>query len=118
MVALHRDLLRLRREDPVFSAQKSEWMHGAVLGAEAFLLRFFGGIHGHRLLVVNLGRDLHLAPAPEPLLAPPDGARWEVLWSSEDPVYGGAGRPPVGKIGVWNISGHTAVVLNEKPNAS
>ena len=26
---------------------------------------------------------------PEPLLAPPEGLQWEVLWSSEDPDYGG-----------------------------
>ena len=37
-----------------------------------------------RLLLVNFGRDLHLDPAPEPLLAPPEGADWRVLWSSED----------------------------------
>jgi maltooligosyltrehalose trehalohydrolase len=43
---------------------------------------------------VNLGRTLHLDPAPEPLLAPPAGTRWVVRWSSEDPRYGGIGAPP------------------------
>ncbi len=68
---LHRDLLKLRRQDPVLSAQKRRGVDGAVLAPEAFLLRFFGEKGDDRLLLVNLGRDLHLDPAPEPLLAPP-----------------------------------------------
>jgi maltooligosyltrehalose trehalohydrolase len=40
---------------------------------------------------VNLGPDLRLTPCPEPLLAPPEGRRWELLWSSEDTRYGGSG---------------------------
>jgi maltooligosyltrehalose trehalohydrolase len=114
MLELHRDLLRLRREDPVFSAQRSDWMHGAVLGPEAFVLRFFGQQHGDRLIVVNLGRDLRLRPAPEPLLAQPRSGPWEMLWSSEDPKYGGSGRPPVRRAGNWNIPGHCAVVMYER----
>jgi maltooligosyltrehalose trehalohydrolase len=113
-VELHRDLLGLRREDPVFHAQRSDWIHGAVLGHSAFVLRFFGGTHGDRLLIINLGRDLHLRPAPEPLLAPPDEARWEILWSSEYPQYGGSGCPPMRKTGTWKVPGHCAVVMQSK----
>jgi maltooligosyltrehalose trehalohydrolase len=29
--ALHMDLIRLRKNDRVFSAQRSDWMHGAVI---------------------------------------------------------------------------------------
>jgi maltooligosyltrehalose trehalohydrolase len=47
------------------------------------------------LLLVNLGRALRLAPAPEPLLAPPPGRAWRLLWSSDDPRYGGDGTGPV-----------------------
>ena len=94
IVALHRDLLKLRREDPVFKAQRSDWIHGAVLGPEAFLLRFFSGEHGDRLLLFNLGRDVLLRPAPEPLLAPNDGTQWEVLWTSENPRYTNLPSPP------------------------
>jgi len=50
-LALHRDLLRLRRE-----LEPSAGIDGAVLGEEAFLLRF----GDDRLLIVNLGRDLAL----------------------------------------------------------
>ncbi len=110
--ALHRDLLRLRREDPVFRAQRPGMVDGAVLGPEAFVLRFFAEEGADRLLVVNLGRDLHLYPSPEPLLGPPEGCRWEVLWSSEDPPYGGGGTPPLEtEEEGWRIPGHAAVAL-------
>src|SRR5439155_9744743 len=42
VVDLHRDLLRLRREEPAFRAQRASGVDGAVLGPEAFVLRFFG----------------------------------------------------------------------------
>ena len=46
-----------------------------------------------RLLIVNLGIDLPLVGIPEPLLAPPVERKWRLLWSSEDPKYGGDGTP-------------------------
>jgi len=108
---LHRDLLRLRREDPVFSAQTPGGVDGAVLAEECLLLRFFGDVADDRLLLVNFGRDLHLDPAPEPLLAPPDGMTWQTLWSSEDPRYGGTGTPRLDSENNWRIPGHAAVAL-------
>ncbi len=109
--ALHRDLLKLRREDPVFRAQRQGSVDGAVLGHEAFVLRFFGDGGDDRLLLVNLGRDLELDPAPEPLLAPPEGMGWRTLWSSEDPAYGGAGTGPLETGNGWRLPGHAAVVM-------
>ncbi|MGH7320533.1 MAG: DUF3459 domain-containing protein, partial [Candidatus Rokuibacteriota bacterium] len=109
--ALHRDLLRLRHEDPVFSAQRPGGVDGAVLGPDVFVLRFFGEAHGDRLLLVNLGRDWRAEPAPEPLLAPPAGARWALLWSSEAPRYGGSGVAALDPDGAWVIPGHAAIVL-------
>ncbi len=110
--ALHRDLLRLRREDPVFRVQGKGWLDGAVLGPEAFVIRFFGENEGDRLLLVNLGVDLDLEPVPEPLLAPLTGLCWEVLWSSEDPRYGGGGAPPPeDEEGCWRLPGQAAVVM-------
>jgi maltooligosyltrehalose trehalohydrolase len=112
--ALHRDLLNLRRNDPVFHAsQKSCRIDGAVLSQDAFVIRFFGENPGDdRLLVVNLSRDIHLVPAPEPLLAPPEDCVWDTVWSSEDPRYGGLGMPPWPTKGNWYIQGESAVVLN------
>jgi maltooligosyltrehalose trehalohydrolase len=117
MYALHRDLIRLRREDPVFRAQRRGGLDGAVLGPEAFVLRFFGVQADDRLLVVNLGRDLALQPAPEPLLAPPEGMIWKILWSSEDPRYDGGGTAPLEGEAGWQIPGHAAVVLRPMAGA-
>jgi maltooligosyltrehalose trehalohydrolase len=61
---------------------------------------------------VNFGVDLHLDPAPEPLLAPPEGLRWKVLWSSEDPRYGGCGTFPPDTRDNWRIPGNAAVALS------
>jgi maltooligosyltrehalose trehalohydrolase len=118
--ALHRDLLKLRRDDPVFRAQRPRGLDGAVLADEAFVLRFFGDNHDDRLLLVNLGRDLHLDPAPEPLLAPPEGRGWEVLCSSEEPRYDGSGTAALETEENWRIPGHAAVVLRStaRPAAS
>jgi maltooligosyltrehalose trehalohydrolase len=109
--ALHRDLLRLRRDDAALGARGR--LDGAVLGPEAFLLRFFAEKPGEdRLLVVNLGMDLGLETVPEPLLAPPAGLRWSVLWSSEEPRYGGSGAPPPeDEHGCWRLPGAAAVVM-------
>jgi maltooligosyltrehalose trehalohydrolase len=114
--ALHRDLLRLRREDPVFRAQTPRGVDGAVLAAEAFVLRFFGA-GDDRLLLVNLGRDLRLGSAGEPLLAPLADKAWEILWSSEHPRYGGGGAAPVEAEGTWRVPGHAAVALALRPAA-
>lgn len=108
---LHKDLIRLRRHDSVFSKPRRQGVDGAVLGPDAFILRFFAGDEQDRLLLVNLGVDLKLSPAPEPLLAPLAGHVWRVQWSSEDPRYGGSGTPPLGGEAAWWIPGNAALVL-------
>ncbi|HEY0369421.1 MAG TPA: malto-oligosyltrehalose trehalohydrolase [Chthoniobacterales bacterium] len=109
---LHRDLLRLRREDPCFSAQQIGMLDGAVLGRDAFVLRYFSEEGDDRLLVVNFGRELRLDPAPEPLLAPPYDARWGMIWNSEATRYGGAGDPSsIDSDKNWRIPAECAVVL-------
>ena len=114
---MHRDLLRLRREDAVFASQAAQGIDGAVLGPEAFVLRFFDVGGDDRLLVVNFGRDLNLNPAPEPLLAPPLERLWTVLWSSEDCRYGGSGTPPLETRQNWLVPGHAAVALRPAPRS-
>ena len=108
--ALHRDLLALRRTDPVFGRRPCR-IDGAVLTDEAWMLRFFSPDGADRLLIVNLGRDLLLGPAPEPLLAPVEDQAWRLLWSSEAPLYGGSGGPVQDAAGDWLISGQSAAVL-------
>lgn len=136
---LHRDLLQLRRSERVIAQARRGSVDGAVLGPEALLLRFFspeasplsgsptrgaqesdGGTSleaflEERLLVVNLGRDLDLSHSPEPLLAPSEGAQgWEMIWSSEDPTYGGLGSFSPESPAGWKLLGHWAGLLRPR----
>jgi maltooligosyltrehalose trehalohydrolase len=104
--ALHRDLLRLRRD--LRSRGKGQF-DGAVLGPAALAIRFF---EDDRLLIVNLGRALRLDRIGEPLLAPPAAAAWRLVWSSEDPRYGGHGVPPVEtEDGAWVLPAEAAILV-------
>jgi len=108
---LHRDLIRLRRSDPVFRLQGSLGVDGAVLGPEAFVLRHYGDNGDDRIILVNLGGDFVYTPISEPLLAPPEGQGWQTLWSSESVDYGGDGTPePQGEAG-WQLPRQSTVVL-------
>lgn len=109
--ALHADLIRLRREDPVLRAPAKGSVDGAVLSASAFVLRYFNHEHGDRLLVVNLGHDLNYNPAPEPLLAAAEEKRWSILFSTENPKYGGWGTAPLETDVNWSFPGEAAVLL-------
>jgi maltooligosyltrehalose trehalohydrolase len=129
IATLHRDLLRLRREDPHLNGQRGLVFDGAVLSPHAFVIRWLSSswMHairtepdtgsqmptppGDRLLVANLGPDTTLDPAPEPLLAPPFGATWTALWSSEDPAYGGTGTPSLETEENWQLPGYSVVFL-------
>lgn len=117
LLQLHKDLLALRRSEPTFRrVQRRGDIDGAVLGLGAFVLRYFGSNHDDRLLICNLARDLPLDPAPEPLLAPPAGTRWQILWSSESTRYGGSGTsPPETEDEGWHIQGRAAIVLKPVP---
>ena len=110
--ALHRDLLHLRRSDPVIQRAGSQKPDGAVLTSNAFVLRFWGSDgEGDRLLAVNLGCDFELSPVPEPLLAPPPEMRWTLQWTSESVRYGGQGTPPLRVHANLHLLGESAVLL-------
>jgi maltooligosyltrehalose trehalohydrolase len=112
-LSLHADLLALRKNDPAFAMQRSDRIAGAVLGPEAFVVRFFSGPSGEgdRLLVVNLGAQLELLHVPEPLLASPRRDEWRVLFSTDDPKYLGPGIAQVEGEWGWRIPGEAAIVL-------
>jgi maltooligosyltrehalose trehalohydrolase len=112
---MHRYLLRLRREHPLFRLQQRRVIDGAVLGPSAFVLRWFADDGRDHLMLVNLGRDLHLRQAPEPLLAPPRGQRWALLWSSEDVRFGGGGTTDLETEDGWIIPGEAAFVVQPRP---
>ncbi len=111
VLALHRDLLELRRSDPVIRAQGAPGIDGSVLGEEALALRWFAPDGADRLLLLNLGADLVRPSIADPLLAPPEGRGWAVAWSSEHPRYGGRGSPPPFHPGGVRLAGHAAMLL-------
>ncbi len=115
---LHRDLLRLRREDAVFSAQSRENIDGAVLSPHAFALRYFEETGYDRLVVINLGADLHFVPAPEPLLAPRPDGYWVLLWSSDHPQYEGPGVVNPLTAEGWHIPAESATVFRIERNVA
>jgi maltooligosyltrehalose trehalohydrolase len=111
-LALHRDLLALRRDDPIFShMQRNGAVDGSILGKWSLAVRYFGEVgtktsSEDRLLLINLGVDEHFDVMSEPLLAPPLGKRWMVLLSTEDPKYGGVGFvPPETRDERWRLPG-------------
>ena len=108
--ALHADLIHLRHSDDVIG-DPAVRVDGAVLTPHAFVLRYFGGVAGDRLLVVNLGRDVDLTPAPEPLLAPLVNHGWGLVWSSESVRYGGRGTAAMNPHEEWRIPAECAVLF-------
>jgi maltooligosyltrehalose trehalohydrolase len=108
---LHRDLLRLRREQPSVAQQSRGSIDGAVLTEQAFVLRWLDS-RPALLLAVNLGTERFQITGSEPLLACDPDEEWAVLWSSEHPDYGGGGVvSPVDSEG-WSLPGMTAVLLH------
>jgi maltooligosyltrehalose trehalohydrolase len=114
-LALHHDLLALRRGDAVVGTGAR--VDGATLAGDALVLRYFGGEQGDRLLVVNLGADHDLTIVPEPLLAPPEAMRWELVWSSDAPCYGGPGVLAPETDAGWRLSAESAVLLAGRPRS-
>ncbi|HEX7861277.1 MAG TPA: malto-oligosyltrehalose trehalohydrolase [Verrucomicrobiae bacterium] len=112
---MYRDLLRIRREDRTIS--DPEFLDGAVLGENAFALRYFSAGEDDRLLIVNMGATLYLNVCPEPLLAPLQGKGWRALWSSEDPKYGGHGTPALETTVNWIIPGRATILMCPDENA-
>jgi maltooligosyltrehalose trehalohydrolase len=118
---LHRDLITLRRQDLTLwgaHARKDVRVEFSALNATCGWLRFFADDpHGDRLLLINLGPDVDWRCVTDPLLAPP--ARdtcWRVLWSSEDPGYGGHGTfEPEDEEHGWTIPGSAATLLAPRP---
>ena len=96
---------RFAAQTPSSPIRNIRGLDGAVLAPEAFLLRYFSESNGDRLLLVNFGTDLSLSPSPEPLLAPLPGAPWRIIWSSEDPRYGGLGTFPPETRDNWHSPG-------------
>jgi maltooligosyltrehalose trehalohydrolase len=108
---LHRDLLRLRREDAVLRdlGTARVRVESAAPTSTLLLLRYLADA-GDRLLVVNLADEYH-CPMNDALFAPPPQQRWSQAWSSEQLQYGGGGAVIVCDVDPWILPAATAVLL-------
>lgn len=107
--SLHKDLIHLRKNDPVLRKTSKKY-EASILGENSLLLRYFDEEEGDRMLIVNLGIEEILNPSPNPLLAPPEGFKWKIVWSSESPVYGGDGTAPL-NVPHWKLIGFSSQLL-------
>ena len=124
LVLLHRDLMQLRRNDPVLQdvGSPSVRIESSAPTTGILLVRYTrrnpsaasgspaSSADEERLLVVNLGDD-HTSPMNDPLMAPPRCGPWTLVWSSEHPQYGGGGTVPFVEAGRWLIRGQSAMLL-------
>jgi maltooligosyltrehalose trehalohydrolase len=54
-----------------------------------------------------------LHPASEPLLAQPSGCKWETLWTTESPRYGGRGTVAIASEERWLLPAESTVALRQ-----
>ncbi len=114
-ITLHRDLLKLRRSDPVLArlGTRDVEVESAAPTSGLVLIRYSAAA-GHRLIIVNLSHDV-LSSMNDALFAPPPKHQWQPMWHSEHPDYGGGGAPGFVETGRWLIRGGSATILGAAP---
>ncbi len=88
---LYRELLSLRRGDPVLSRGERAATRAFAVGAQILAVHRWLGT-AHRVLVANFGADASLPLADTPELEAMAGADWRLLLSTADRQFGGSGR--------------------------
>ncbi len=92
-LTLYRELLRLRREDPVLSVNDRARTDAFAASAQVVVIHRWNESE-HRVLVANFGQAVEIAPEwLERVEGGPDGG-WEVLLSTDERRFGGEGRKP------------------------
>ena len=112
--ALHRDLIEMRRTDPVLSrlGTADVTIESSAPGSRVLLIRYLSAL-GDRLVITNFGDD-HRAMMNDPLFAAPPDRPWKLTWTSDDPAYGGVGAVPFLNAGRWLLRGlSTALLVSE-----
>jgi maltooligosyltrehalose trehalohydrolase len=107
---LHRDLLTLRRADPVLAELGTAAVNveTVALTDDVLVLRYQRSDGAPRLLIVNFGADWTMPLMNDPLLAAPPGQDWQAVWSSDHPDYGGPGVAEFLAECPWRIPGRSA----------
>ncbi len=106
MERLYRDLLALRRHDPVLRVPDRTATHAAPLTADVLAVHRWRGAE-QRLLLVNFGAAVRL-PALESPLVPPSAS---LVWWSRDARYGGDGAAPTRAHGAVHLPARCAALF-------
>jgi maltooligosyltrehalose trehalohydrolase len=88
--ALYRELLRLRREDPVLSAADRTRVRSAALGAQALAVHLWQGDE-HRVLIANFGAATSLSVEATPILRDLGDRRLRLVLSTANRRFAGSG---------------------------
>ncbi len=89
-LALYKELLGLRRNLPAFRERRRANFKAACVDRDAFAMRYLSPTGSDDLLVVvNLKGDLKLDIAANEATKAPQGCRWKVILSSDEPRFGG-----------------------------
>jgi hypothetical protein len=110
-LAFHRDLARLRRDDPVIARRGRDGMDGSTPFPTIGALRLAAPDGDDRLLIVNTGIDLKVPTIPDPLFSAGPGVGWRILFTTDAHEYGGRGTVPPWTEEGWNIPGRSTVLL-------
>jgi maltooligosyltrehalose trehalohydrolase len=103
---LYRDLLALRREDPVLRVQDRAATRALPLTDDVLAVHRRQA-EEQRLLLVNFGAAAHL-PVPESVPLPPSAS---LLWCSRDTRYGGDGAAPALAAGEVHLPARCAALF-------
>jgi maltooligosyltrehalose trehalohydrolase len=101
----YRQLLRLRRTDPVFSRADRRSTLARAVGPQLLTIHRWHG-QDHRLVLLNFGGEEALVE-PTALGGLPEDARWRPLWSVGDEAIGRCEWEPEG----WRILARSGVAL-------
>ncbi len=112
ILALHRELLALRRSDPALRERSREGFSVAAVGEGAVALRRSAPDGSALLLVAALKGGVEVDLAAADATRPPDGG-WELLLSTEEARFGGEEEGTLVTLdgGTLRLAGAGAVVL-------
>ncbi len=119
VLALYRELLALRRGEPALRARGRDTVAAVAVGETAVALRRSDGRGSALLLVAGLGPGrLRVDTATREETRPPEGARWDLVLSTEEGRFGGERVGELATVsagGVLELEGPGAVLLRAVP---
>jgi len=119
VLALYRELLALRRDEPALRARGRDTAAAAAVGEKGVALRRTDGRGNALLLVAGLGPGrLRVDTASREETRPPEGARWDLVLATEEARFGGERVGELAAVspgGVLELEGPGAVLLRAVP---